>query len=53
MRIGELAALTGASPRSLRYYEEQNLLSSCRTTSGQRVYNDEAHERVRLIQRSY
>ncbi len=53
MRIGELAALTGASARSLRYYEEQHLLSSYRTISGQRVYASEAEDRVRLIQRLY
>lgn len=51
MRIGKLAAMTGASPRSLRYYEEQHLLSSGRSTSGQRVYADGAHERVLLIRR--
>ncbi|WP_371320669.1 MerR family DNA-binding transcriptional regulator [Saccharothrix yanglingensis] len=28
MRIGELPERTGASPRSLRYYEEQGMLSS-------------------------
>jgi DNA-binding transcriptional MerR regulator len=38
MRIGELAAETGVSVRALRYYEEQQLLSSERTPSGQRVY---------------
>ncbi|WP_370446217.1 MerR family DNA-binding transcriptional regulator [Cryobacterium sp. Y57] len=27
MRIGDLARATGASPRSLRYYEEQHLRS--------------------------
>ena len=53
MRIGELAALTGASARSLRYYEEQHLLSSYRTRSGQRVYAGEAEDRVRRIQRLY
>lgn len=40
MRIGELAARTGVSARSLRYYEEQGLLSPARTPSGQRVYDD-------------
>jgi len=53
MRIGELGAATGASPRSLRYYEEQHLLSSTRTTSGQRVYGDGAVDRVLLIRRLY
>ena len=39
MRIGELSARTGISPRSLRYYEEQRLLDPTRTAGGQRVYS--------------
>lgn len=50
MRIGDLSAATGASPRSLRYYEEQGLLASTRTTGGQRLYPSTAVERVGLIQ---
>ncbi|MFE0420421.1 MerR family transcriptional regulator [Streptomyces tendae] len=50
MRIGELSARTGASRRSLRYYEEQGLLVSSRSPSGQRHYDDEHVQRVRLIQ---
>lgn len=50
MRIGELAAATGASARSLRYYEEQGLLASERSAGGQRHYPAAAVERVRLIQ---
>lgn len=53
MRIGDLAAQTGASVRSLRYYEQQRLLSSTRTVGGQRVYGDDAVERVRLLRRLY
>ena len=49
MRIGELAAATGVSARSLRYYEEQGLLASERSTGGQRHYPDAAVERVQLI----
>jgi DNA-binding transcriptional MerR regulator len=50
MRIGDLSAATGASARSLRYYEEQGLLAATRTPGGQRVYPDSAVERVSLIQ---
>jgi DNA-binding transcriptional MerR regulator len=50
MRIGDLSAATGASARSLRYYEEQGLLASSRSTGGQRHYPADAVERVRLIQ---
>jgi DNA-binding transcriptional MerR regulator len=53
MRIGELAAKTGVSVRALRYYEEQGLLVSVRSASGQRHYADTAAERVELIQTLY
>ncbi|MBP8533826.1 MerR family transcriptional regulator [Streptomyces sp. MK37H] len=50
MRIGELSTRTGVSRRSLRYYEQQGLLVSARSPSGQRYYNDEHVHRVALIQ---
>ncbi|MFG3256094.1 MerR family transcriptional regulator [Streptomyces sp. NPDC048172] len=53
MRIGELAGRTGVSVRSLRYYEEQGLLASSRSASGQRHYTGGDAERVALIQRLY
>ncbi len=53
MRIGELAAQTGTSVRSLRYYEEQALLRPQRSTSDQRMYGSDAVERVRLLRRLY
>ncbi|WP_405812372.1 MerR family transcriptional regulator [Streptomyces sp. NBC_01520] len=53
MRIGELASRAGVSIRSVRYYEEQGLLSSTRSPSGQRHYTGESVERVALIQRLY
>ncbi|MFB4297552.1 MerR family transcriptional regulator [Actinomadura sp. NTSP31] len=53
MRIGELAARTGVSVRALRYYEEQDLLASRRSPSGQRHYPDGAVDRVELIQELY
>ena len=53
MRIGDLAAATGVSVRSLRYYEEQGLLVSERTHSGQRTYAAPAVERVQLIQQLF
>jgi DNA-binding transcriptional MerR regulator len=49
MRIGDLSAVTGASARSLRYYEEQGLLGSERGPGGQRRYPESAVERVALI----
>ncbi|GIJ12081.1 MerR family transcriptional regulator [Micromonospora andamanensis] len=53
MRIGDLAARTGVSARSIRYYEEQGLLVSTRTASGQRIFSEAAVQRVRLIQRLF
>jgi DNA-binding transcriptional MerR regulator len=53
MRIGELASRTGASVRSLRYYEEQELLASERSASGQRQFPDSAVDRVRLIRQLF
>ncbi|RIV40408.1 MerR family transcriptional regulator [Micromonospora radicis] len=53
MRIGELAARTGVSVRSLRYYEEQGLLTSLRSPSGHRRYAEDQVERIRLIQRLF
>jgi len=53
VRIGELAARTGVSVRALRYYEEQHLLASTRSTGGQRHYAESAVGRVGLIQQLY
>ncbi|WP_329260399.1 MerR family transcriptional regulator [Streptomyces sp. NBC_01478] len=53
MRIGELAARSGVSVRSLRYYEEQGLLVSTRSGGGQRHFTEDDVERVDFIQRLY
>ncbi|WP_193043592.1 MerR family transcriptional regulator [Mycolicibacterium baixiangningiae] len=53
MRIGDLAHTTGVSVRSLRYYEQQELLTSDRTVGGHRFYEEGAADRVRLIQHLY
>ncbi|MFI6951492.1 MerR family transcriptional regulator [Streptomyces sp. NPDC050422] len=53
MRIGELASRAGVSVRSVRYYEEQGLLTSTRSSSGQRHYTDDDVERVAFVQRLY
>ncbi|WBQ05446.1 MerR family transcriptional regulator [Kribbella sp. CA-293567] len=50
MKIGELARRTGVSVRSLRYYEEQGLITSERTSGGQRVYSKTTVGYVDLIQ---
>ncbi|BCJ53586.1 MerR family transcriptional regulator [Actinoplanes sp. NBRC 14428] len=53
MRIGELATRAGVSVRALRYYEEQGLLRSTRSPSGQRHYPEHAVDRVQLVQMLY
>ncbi|MCC9154705.1 MerR family transcriptional regulator [Streptomyces parvulus] len=53
MRIGEVASRAGVSVRSVRYYEDQGLLTSTRSPSGQRHYTDAEVERVRFLQRLY
>ncbi len=50
MRIGELAERTNVSVRSLRYYEQQGLLRSTRTPSGQRLFDGSSIDRVIRIQ---
>lgn len=46
MQIGEVSRLTGASPRSLRYYEQQGLITSDRRANGYRDYDEDA---VRIV----
>lgn len=50
MRISELSKLTGASIRSLRYYEAKGLIATQREENGYRVYNQMVVERVKTIQ---
>lgn len=53
MRIGELASRAEVSVRSVRYYEEQALLTSTRSASGQRHHTENEVERVAFIQALY
>lgn len=50
MRIGELSQRTGVSQRSLRYYEEQGLLTPARLPSRYRDYDERTVTIVRRIQ---
>ncbi|GAA4828958.1 MerR family transcriptional regulator [Paenibacillus vulneris] len=50
MKIGELAALTGVSIRSLRYYDQLGLIKPVRRENGYREYSPLAEEQVRTIQ---
>ena len=49
MLIGELAARTQVSPRSLRYYEAQGLLTPHRGPNGYREYDEAAVVAVRQV----
>lgn len=52
MRIGELAAVTGATTKTLRFYEDSGLLHpEGRTTSGYRQYGADAIARLDFIRR--
>jgi len=46
MKIGELAARTGAPARMLRYYEAQGLIQPVRLHNGYRDYDDYLIDRV-------
>ncbi len=49
LKIGELSKATGASIRSIRYYEKQGLITPARTESGYREYHKFAVEQVNTI----
>jgi DNA-binding transcriptional MerR regulator len=49
MRIGELSERTGASARSIRYYEQTGLLTSARLDNGYRDFDDAAVTTVETI----
>src|SRR5690606_2066706 len=49
VRIGELASVTGTSPRSLRYYEQHGLLAPSRDANGYRDYGEVDAVRARNV----
>lgn len=53
MRIGEVAELTGTTPRTIRYYEEIGLLNggTARELGKHRCYSQEDVDRIREIVR--
>ncbi|MEU3243817.1 MULTISPECIES: MerR family DNA-binding transcriptional regulator [unclassified Streptomyces] len=53
VRIGEVARAAGVSTRAVRYYEQQGLLISERSPSGQRLYRQDAATLVRFFQQMF
>lgn len=51
LRIGEVAALVGVDAHVLRHWEDMGVLVPPRTATGQRVYDDDAISRARVIRR--
>ncbi|HEY2887823.1 MAG TPA: MerR family transcriptional regulator, partial [Candidatus Limnocylindrales bacterium] len=49
LRIQEVAAEVGLTPRSVRYYEEIGLLAPARSEGDYRLYDSEDLERLRFI----
>jgi DNA-binding transcriptional MerR regulator len=50
MRIGELAARTGVTARTIRFYEDKGILpASERTPAGYRLYDDHAVRRLHFL----
>ena len=53
MRIGQLAAQTGVTVQTIRFYERRGLLKNTeRLASGYRCYSTDAIQRIRFIKRS-
>jgi DNA-binding transcriptional MerR regulator len=53
MRIGQLAAQTGVTVQTIRFYERRGLLKkTARLASGYRSYSTDAVRRIRFIKRS-
>ncbi|XID92430.1 MerR family transcriptional regulator [Paenibacillaceae bacterium WGS1546] len=50
MKIGELSKETGASIRSIRHYEKQQLITAARQENGYREFNSSDIERIKTIQ---
>lgn len=52
IRIGELAARTGETVKTLRYWEDEGLLRAERSEAGYRLFAPEMRERARFIRRA-
>ncbi len=53
MKIGELAAASGITPKTIRFYEEAGVLPEpTRTLSGYRDYGPESVDRLQFVRRA-
>ncbi len=52
MNIGQASRQSGLPAKTIRYYEEIDLLKPLRAENGYRDYNDEDVHRLRFLQRS-
>lgn len=52
MRIGELARLTGTTPKAIRLYEARGLMGAVTRQGSYRQYGDEDVARVQLIRKA-
>lgn len=50
LKVGEAASLLNTSTRTLRFYEEQGILSPVRSTKGVRLYTNEDIDIARVAQ---
>lgn len=48
-KIGEVAGTLKITPRTIRYYEEEELLEPHRTNAGTRLYSEQHVERLKAI----
>jgi MerR family transcriptional regulator, copper efflux regulator len=49
LKVSELAGRTGVPASTVRFYDAEGLLSARRSSSGYRLYDDSAVERLRFI----
>ncbi len=52
MNIGEVAEATGLPPKTIRYYEDIDLVRPARAPNGYRDYSDEDTHRLAFVQRA-
>ena len=49
MNIGDVAAISGLNPKTIRYYESRGFLQPLRSTNGYRYYRESDVRRLRIL----